>query len=556
MNWLVELLLNDSTAHTLLLIGAVITLGVLLGKLRFRGISFGIAGVLFAGIAVAQFRLPVNEPMLEFARDLGLILFVYTIGLQVGPGFFASLRREGLRLNLLALSVVAGGVLIAVGVHLLMKVPIAATVGILTGSVTNTPSLGAAQQALKEAANLSVALKQQAALGYAVTYPFGVIGTILSLVLLRLFFRVRINDEIAAYHRSQTRLFPAPATINLDVSNPQLDGQPLKTIFQVMQTEIVVSRLLHRGQVKTPTGETLLHLGDTLLAVSTPENLRKLRILVGEESATDLRTIPGRLVSSQIVVTHKGATGKSLADLQPRALYGVNVTRVNRAGVEFVPSPSLALQFADKLTVVGEESAIGQVAEKLGNSPRRLDLPDILPIFAGIVLGVILGSLPLRLPGIPVSVKLGLAGGPLIVAIVLSRLGHVGPVKAYISNSANLMLREIGIVLFLAAVGLRAGKEFVPTLIQGHGTNWMLYGALITLAPLLAVGIAARLFFKKNYLELCGLLSGSMTDPPALSFAHESTQSDAPAVTYSTVYPLVTFMRIVSAQLLVIFFAY
>jgi putative transport protein len=553
MNWLAELLLQNSTAHAVLVLALVISVGILLGKIRFFGVSFGIAGVLFAGIVAAHFQLGINEQIADFVKDFGLILFVYSIGLQVGPGFFASLRRQGMVINLLAAAVVFLGVAAAVLLRLLFSLPADAAVGILTGAVTNTPSLGAAQQALKDIAGPAAAVRQ-AGLGYAVAYPFGVLGVILAMALTRRIFRIGLEAEKEAFHQAQADIFPAPESMNLEVKNPQLAGQPLSVLAGVIQADIVVSRILRGKELFTPDQDTALQSGDVLLVVGQKSSLEKLRLLVGGESAVDLKKIPGQLIVRLILVSQKKVIGRSLAELQLRKRYGVNITRIHRAGIEFVPSPGVHLQFGDRLTAVGSQDMITQLAAELGNSLKELDIPEILPVFLGIIAGVLLGSLPLPIPGLPLPLKLGLAGGPLVMAILISRFGNIGRFSAYVPRSANLMLREVGIVLFLACVGLRAGADFVPTVVSGHGLLWLGCGALITLLPLLLVVFFARLVLKKNYLELCGLMAGSMTDPPALAFANGYTGSDAPAVTYATVYPLVTFLRIISAQVLVLFF--
>lgn len=553
MNWLVEIFLRDSTAHAVLVLALVISAGILLGKVRLFGISFGIAGVLFAGILAAHLQLSVNEGILDFVKDFGLILFVYSIGLQVGPGFFASLRRQGLAINLLAAAVVLLGVGAVVLLRLFFSLPAGVAVGVLTGAVTNTPSLGGAQQALKDIAAPALALRQ-AGLGYAVAYPFGVLGVILAMVLGRRFFGIGLEAEKQAFQQAQADIFPAPESMNLEVKNPQLSGRPLSLLAGVIQADIVVSRILRGRELFTPVRDTALQSGDVLLAVGQRASLEKLRLLVGGESAVDLKKIPGQLVSRLILVSQKKVIGRSLADLRLRQRYGVNITRIHRAGIEFVPSTGVHLQFGDRLTVVGSQDMIAQLAVELGNSLKELDIPEILPVFLGIIAGVLLGSLPLPIPGLPLPLKLGLAGGPLVMAILISRFGNIGRFSAYVPRSANLMLREMGIVLFLACVGLRAGADLVPTLVHGQGLSWLGCGALITLLPLLLVVVFARLVLKKNYLELCGLMAGSMTDPPALAFANGYTGSDAPAVTYATVYPLVTFLRIISAQVLVLFF--
>lgn len=553
MNWLTDIFLKDSTAHAVLILALVISAGILVGKIRVRGVSFGIAGVLFAGILSAHLGLGIDAATADFVKDFGLILFVYSIGLQVGPGFFASLQRQGLAVNLLAAAVVLLGVGLAVVLRLLFSLPAGALVGLLAGAVTNTPSLGAAQQALTEIAGGSAAAARQAGLAYAVAYPFGVIGVILGMILIRRAFRISLGEERTACEQAQAGAFPAPESMSLEVANPQLDGRPLSALAGVIQAEFVVSRILRGQEVFTPVQDTPLRKGDVLLVVGSRVVLDRLRLLVGQESAVDLRKVAGPLVSRHVVVSRKPVIGRTLSQLGLRRRYGVNITRIQRAGVEFVPSPSVRLQFGDRLTVVGGQDVVGQLAAELGNSPRQLDIPEILPIFLGMIAGVVLGSLPLPVPGLPMPLKLGLAGGPLLAAILIGRFGNIGRFSSYVPRGASLMLREVGIVLFLACVGLRAGAGFVPALAGGSGLAWLGCGALITLLPLALVAAFARLVLKMNYVELCGLLAGSMTDPPALAFANAHTGSDAPSVTYATVYPLVTLLRILSAQVLVLF---
>ncbi len=553
MNWLTDIFLTDSTAHAVLILALVISAGILAGKIRVRGVSFGIAGVLFVGILSAHLGLGIDAATADFVKDFGLILFVYSIGLQVGPGFFASLQRQGLVVNLLAAAVVLLGVGLAVALRLLFSLPAGALAGLLAGAVTNTPSLGAAQQALAEVAGGSAAAARQAGVAYAVAYPFGVIGVILGMILIRRVFRISLSEERTACEQAQAGIFPAPESVNLEVSNPQLAGRPLSALAGVIQAEFVVSRILRGQEVFTPVQDTPLRKGDVLLVVGSRAVLDRLRLLVGQESAVDLKKVAGPLVSRHVVVSRKPVIGRALSQLGLRRRYGVNITRIQRAGVEFVPSPAVRLQFGDRLTVVGGQDVVGQLAAELGNSPRQLDIPEILPIFLGMIAGVLLGSLPLPVPGLPMPLKLGLAGGPLLAAILIGRFGNIGRFSSYVPRGASLMLREVGIVLFLACVGLRAGAGFVPALAGGSGLAWLGCGALITLLPLALVAAFARLVLKTNYVELCGLLAGSMTDPPALAFANAHTGSDAPSVTYATVYPLVTLLRILSAQVLVLF---
>jgi len=555
MTWLFELVTHESVAHSILIIAFVVGVGIAIGKIKIFGINIGIAGVLFAGIAAAHFNIIVNKEVLEFLRDFGLILFVYSIGLQVGPGFFASLKKQGLSINMLAVGIVLLGIMMTLCVHFFFHVPMPTAVGIMSGAVTNTPGLGAAQQALNELPSIDATEKRLTGVGYAIAYPFGIIGIILTMLLVYRFSKINLSNELENFNKNQSSLFPPLENIGVEVKNPQLVGQPLHAINDVLQSDIVFSRMMHGQEVFTPTHQTLLSVGDILYAVGTKATLQKLILLVGNESHVDLKEVPSQLMVNRIIVTQKSIIGKTLGELRLRNRYGVNITRINRSGIEFVPNISVTLNFGDVLTVVGDNESLKQLAEELGNSIKKLEHPEILHMMIGIAAGIILGSIPIAFPGLSTPLKLGLAGGPLIIAILLSRIGRIGKLQVFMPNSANLMLRELGIVLFLACVGLKAGNQFIPTLINGSGLLWMAYGAMITIVPLLIVAFIARYIMKKNFLEICGLLSGAMTDPPALSFAGAFTNSEAPAITYATVYPLVTFMRIMGAQLLVLLFA-
>ncbi len=552
MNWILDLFTGHSIAHTVLVLSSAIALGAALGSIRVFGISFGIAGVLFSGLAFGHFKFTVNDEIIEFAREFGLILFVFTIGLQVGPSFFASLRKQGLKLNLLAASVVLLGVAIAVGIHFFAGTSIAAVVGLLSGAVTNTPGLGAAQQALKEALPNSPDAADISGMAYAVAYPFGVFGIILAMLIARAFFRVDIPKETADLEKEQAPAELIPNNFNISVTNARLQGQEVRALAGLVQADFVISRLLRSDKVMPVAADTRLELGDVLHVVCTRENAEKLAIVVGDISKLDVRTVPSTLTARNILITQKSAAGQTIRDLDLIERFGVTITRLHRAGIELVARAGMRLNFGDRVTVVGDEASIKNAAADLGDSLKALNHPNILPIFIGIILGVFLGSIPFRIPGVVAPVKLGLAGGPLLVAILLSRIGKIGPVVWYLPQSANLALREIGITLFLACVGLKSGGNFIATLTHGDGLLWMAYGAIITLLPLLIVGAIARMAFKLNFLSLCGLLAGSMTDPPALSFANQITASDAPSVTYASVYALVMFLRILTAQAIVL----
>jgi putative transport protein len=555
MTWFTELLTGHSTAHAVLILSLVVTGGVALGHLKVKGIGLGIAGVLFTGLAFGHFNLTVSDEVLEFVREFGLILFVYTIGMQVGPGFFAAFRKQGLKLNLLAMSIVLGGVAVATAVYFITGIPLSVAIGLLAGAVTNTPSLGAAQQALKEQLPGATDAGAMSGMGYAVAYPFGIMGIILVMLLVRAVLKIQPAKEASEFEEQQNADRPAPENYNFELKNPRLVGQSLPALASVLKVDFVVSRLLRGEEVVLPTRDTRLQLGDVLHIVCSPETMEKLSLLVGDVSSVDVRKIPSHLTARNILITRNDAVGKSIRELDLMKRYGVAITRVHRAGIELVASAGMHLNFGDRVTVVGDEPAIAQVAAELGDSMKQLSHPNVLPVFIGIILGVLLGSIPLKFPGVPAPVKLGLAGGPLLVSILMSRYGRIGPVVWYMPLSANLMLREVGIALFLACVGLRSGGKFFETLVHGDGLYWMALGAIITFVPLVVVGFVGRLVYKLNYMSLCGLLSGSMTDPPALSFANSITASDAPSITYATVYPLVMFLRILTAQALVIFLA-
>ncbi len=523
-----------------------------IGTVRFLGISLGIGGVLFSGLFFGHFGAALNEHVAEFVREFGLILFVYTIGMQVGPGFFSSLKRQGLQLNLLGATIVLLGIALAAAIHFWGKVPVPAVVGLFSGATTNTPALAAAQQALKDVVGLPPDAVTQPALAYALAYPFGILGIILTMLIVKLTCRVDPQSEAAQFLQQQAAATPKPMTMNIEVTNPNLDGLPLEKVPLYDDGGIVVSRVLHGNEVVVAQPDTIIHLGDVLLVVGPKEKLEEFKLVVGRETSTDVRRVPSRITTKRIVVTKKSAVGKTLDELETPRLYDVAITRVSRAEIEFTPTPDFRLQFGDTILAVGEENAIKRVAAELGDSPKQLNHPQMIPILVGIMFGVLIGSIPFYFPGVPAPVRLGLAGGPLLVAIVLSRIGRLGPLVWYMPISANFMMREIGITLFLACVGLRAGGRFVETLVQGDGFLWMLYGALITLIPLLIVAFFARLYMKINFASLCGVLAGSMTDPPALAFAGQITGSEVPYISYATVYPLTMLLRVLGAQALVI----
>jgi len=556
VSWILDVFLKDSVGQALLILCLVIVLGMILGSIKVFSVNVGVAGVLFVGLIFGHFGIKVNPVMTELARDLGLILFVYSIGQEVGPGFLASLRKRGLSLNLLAAGIVFTGGVLTLLLHWVGGIPMAAAAGLFSGATTNTPSLAAVQQALKLVPEYTDALGSLPGAAYAMAYPFGVVGIILVMVAFRVALRINTNKEAEELEALKEKERPRLSTITLEVQNPGLDGLPISKIFGIVGEGVVVARLLHGQDLQVvPRANTLVRLGDVLRAVGTLPQLEKMRTIVGAESSIDLKEFPSDITSRRVLVTQRAALGKSVQDLNLRELYDLVVTRIVRTGLEFSPRPGFRIQFGDVLMVVGKKEAIDRLAVDVGDSRERLDQPHIVPIFIGIALGVLLGSLPIRIPGMAVPVRIGLAGGPLIAAIILSRIGSLGPLVWYIPLSANLMLRNVGIALFLACVGLRAGDGFVGILLRG-GYYWILGAALVTVVPLILFSIAARLFLKLNFLSICGLLAGSMTDPPALAFANaQEPSSDGPSMAFVAVYPLTMLLRVFAAQALVLFFA-
>ena len=549
-----ELLFGSSTAHIIFILAVTIALGTLLGKVKLGGITLGVTWILFVGIALGHFGMGVDPKVLGFVKEFGLILFIYSVGMQVGPGFFASLKQNGLKLNMLSLCVILVCILVTCLIAALSDTSLVTMTGVMAGAVTNTPALGSAQQTYLDTMGTA---EPSIALGYAVAYPLGVIGLILALIVIRKVFRVDPVREDERLHEEHIIETHDPDRVTVVVTNPQLDGKKVWEVARLLNRTFVVSRVMKEGQPPLlADAQTLISLGDKVFFVSDPRDTEAVTAFLGRQiempqEAWDEQSRDSELVSRRILVTRSSINGKQLGALQLRNHFKVNVTRVNRSGVDLIASPSLALLLGDRVTVVGAESAIREVAGLLGNSQKRLREPNLIPMFIGILLGVLVGMIPFHISGIPLPVKLGLAGGPLIVAILLSRFGARFHLVTYTPISASLMLREIGISLFLAAVGLSAGPEFVSTLTSG-GLMWVWYGFLITVIPILVMGILGRLVFKFNYFELMGTLSGSMTDPIALSFVSSTSPNDIPAVSYSTVYPLTMFLRVVSAQILVL----
>ena len=557
MDWIKTLLFDtESIAHLLLLYSFVIAVGVLLGKLKFRGVSFGVAFILFTGIVVGHFGFTGNLKTIGFVQDFGLILFVYSLGLQVGPSFFTSFRQGGMRMNRLAVYLVLLNLAVAIGVYYLMfdrsnpdSFPM--LVGVLSGAVTNTPGLGAAEEALRQMGNTGVEI----ASGYACAYPLAVIGVIMVPMIVKLICRIKDNTEneqLANLEQADTSRKPKRQYI--EMQNDRLAGRTVVELRRIMNREFICSRLMHNGKVETPHRDTVVNLGDQLCIVSSEDDADAILAILGSHVDVEWDNVKGSepLVSRRIVVTKEKLNGKTLGELHLGSIYDVTITRVVRSGTELFASASLILQVGDRLTVVGKESSVTAVAQRVGNEMKRLDVPNIATIFIGIMVGVLFGSIPFSIPGIPTPMKLGLAGGPLIVAILISRFGYKLGLVAYTKASANMMLREVGIALFLASVGIKSGASFFETVTSGDGLIYMLGGLLITVIPVFIVALIARKRYKMNYYSILGLVAGASTNPPALAFANSQTEHDAPAVAYSTVYPLTMFLRILTAQLMVL----
>ena len=545
-------------ALTVSILALVAVVGLFIGNVKFRGVGLGIGGVLFGGIIVGHFvsqaGMTLSSDMLHVIQEFGLILFVYTIGIQVGPGFFASLRVSGLRLNLFAVLIVIIGGLVTAILHKLFDIPLPVVLGIFSGAVTNTPALGAGQQILRDLGT-PMAMVDQMGMSYAMAYPFGICGILFTMWMLRVIFRVNVETEAQQHESTRTNGGALIRTINIRVENPNLHNLAIKDVPILNGNKVICSRLKREETLKVPSPETVIQLGDLLHLVGQPADLHNAQLVIGQEVDTSLSTKGTDLRVARVVVTNENVLGKRIRDLHFKERYDVVISRLNRAGVELVASSDISLQFGDILNLVGRPSAIDAVANVLGNAQQKLQQVQMLPVFIGIGLGVLLGSIPVFVPGFPAALKLGLAGGPLIMALILGRIGSIGKLYWFMPPSANLALRELGIVLFLSVVGLKSGGDFIHTLVDGEGLSWIGYGALITAVPLITVGILARMLAKMNYLTMCGMLAGSMTDPPALAFANNlHPTSGAAALSYATVYPLVMFLRIITPQLLAVLF--
>ena len=531
MNWLQELITTPGIANTVLLYSFIIALGVWLGKRKIFGVSLGVTFVLFVGLLIGHLGFTVNSDILQFAREFGLILFVYSIGLQVGPGFFSSFKKGGMTLNMLAMMIIALNIGVLLVIYYTTSASMSDLVGVLSGAVTNTPGLGAAQQALEQ-----LGMEKEVsdiASGYAAAYPLGVIGIILSMYVIKMLFKINIDKESKKIEE---------------------ETEAKTTTMYFLGRNFVISRMKKKDEIIIPHSTTVIEEGDYLLVVLSQQDEEALEAIIGSKVDMDLEAIKAPVVSRRILITKPEYNGRTIGSLRLHLGYDLNATRVNRAGVDLVAAPNLSLQIGDRITVVGKLEDINRLADKMGNSMKRLNEPNMITLFVGILLGIIFGSIPFSFPGMSSAMKLGLAGGPLIVAILIGRFGYKFKLITYTSTGASLMLREIGICLFLASVGISAGENFVDTIVRGDGLWWVFWGFLITIIPLIITGIFARGYYKINYCSLMGLIAGSTTDPPALAYANKTANNDAPSVAYSTVYPLTMFMRVLTAQLLILIF--
>jgi putative transport protein len=540
-------------AEPILVISLTAIVGLLIGSIRIRGIKLGVAGMLFSGLLLGHFGLTLDPHLMAFLKEFGLALFVFTVGLQLGPGFFNSLKKDGLKLNLLAVTIVLSGAALIFGFgHYVLKWDMGVVAGVFSGATTNTPSLGAAQQAMSTTGNGDSA--SQAAMAYAVAYPFGVMGIILVMILIRVIFRIDPKQELLDLKQQLSQGIREPQRASLMVENPNLSGVAIRNIPGLGDDGVVVSRIRRRDEkeVGIATAETTLQIGDVILAVGSPEQLERAALSIGKRVDEDLRKAPGNVIAKRVIVTHKEMIGKTIAATRISERFGVTVSRVSRQDMILTAMPDLKLQFGDMLNLVGEESAIEQAGKAVGNSVHQLNETSFASIFIGITVGILFGLYPWNLPGVPVPLRLGLAGGPLIIAILMGRLGRIGPLVIHMPINANTAVRELGIIFFLACVGLGAGGKFVETAFSTTGLQWMAMGAVVTTVPLLIAGYIGRKVMRINYLTLSGVLAGSMTDPPALAFSTKLTQSDYPSLAYANVYPLTMLLRILVAQIAVL----
>lgn len=562
MDWLGDLVLGASSgpsiSHSIFLLAIIIAIGIQLGKLKICGISLGSTFILFVGIICGQCGLSMDPATVSFLRDFGLILFVYAIGMQVGPGFFSSFKKGGVTLNMLAISIVLLGAIITLVIHFVTGIDVNTMVGIMSGAVTNTPGLGAAQQALKDMGKAASA--DTMAMGYAVAYPLGVVGIILSMIIIKYIFKVNFNKENEDIAAESQNMEHSATPLSLEVLNPAIFGKSIVQITSLLgHRHFVVSRYYNSSTEEFGIAEprTVLNEHDRIFVIIDSTDVETVTTFIGKQiqmERTQWVRSNSKFINRRILITKPEINGKRLGELQLRKLYGINVTRVNRSGLDLVAAPGLILQIGDRVNVVGTESTIASVENVLGNSMRRLNQPNLVTIFIGITLGVILGSIPIAIPGLSQPFKLGLAGGPLIIAILISRFGYKWKLITYTTQSANFLLSELGISIFLACVGINAGHGFLDTIVNQGGLAWVGYGFLITFLPLIIIGTIARKIFKVNYFTIIGMVSGSMTDPPALAYANSTTSNDAPAVGYATVYPLTMFFRVLIAELIILIF--
>lgn len=555
-----ELFFGQGTGHSIMLLAFVIAVGLLLGKIKVKGVSLGSTWILFVGILLSHFGFRADSSLLHFLKEFGLILFVFSIGLQVGPGFFHSFKSGGLKLNLLAVALVIIGVVTTYIIHLVTGESLVTLTGVMSGAVTNTPGLGAAQQTYLDATAgsfvheiNSAEIASSLASGYAVAYPIGVLGVILVLMLTKTIFRIDLKKEEAEMNSRETGM-DSPQRLAFSIKNPAIFGKTILEVSHAIENKFIISRVYRDGKVSVPVASTVLHENDDVLVVTAQSSVDAVTMLFGEVIDMPKEVwdkIDESMAVRKVTITRTSMTGKHLKDLKIRTNYGVSITRVTRSGIDLVANPDMIVQMGDSLLVVGHDKDISQVAKFVGNSRTGLNHPNLIPIFFGIALGVLFGSVPIMIPGIPQAIKFGLAGGPLIIAILIGYFGPKLKITTYTTMSANLMLREIGISIFLAAVGLGAGETFVSSIVNG-GYWWILYGALITLIPTALISILGRIFFKLNFFQICGLVSGSCTNPPVLAFAQNAYGTDYTSVSYATVYPLSMFMRVLVAQILIL----
>ncbi len=555
MQWFVSLFTEESVAHTILVYCLIISLGMSLGKVRIKGISLGATFVLFAGLALGYFNLHINPQTLDFLKNFGLILFIFSVGLQVGPGFFSSFKKGGLRLNGLALLIVVLGIGTTIGLYYLLqeRVSMPMMVGIMSGAITNTAGLGAAEEALGQVCEMSNTPLEPISLGYAVTYPGAVLGTILVMVLIKAIFRIDTNKETELLNQKQNTE-DKPDILTFRITNEAIEGLTLAEVKSKFGHQAIATRLYNGEKVIIPHADTILHKGDIILIVTRDANADNLGQLLGENIEYEWHDNERDLVSRRIVVTRGNINGKTIGDLHLRSAFNVNITRINRAGINLLARPDLVLQVGDRVMVVGPQDGIRHAEKILGNTLKKLNEPPIVTIFVGILTGILLGSIPIYFPHLPMPAKLGIVGGPLIIAILLGRFGYKLHLITYTTVSANLMLRELGLCLFLASVGLISGQGFIENIFSMQGLTWLLCGFAITIIPALIIGIIAR-FDKTNYFTICGLIAGAHTNAPPLAYANSLSDTDEPSVAYSTVYPMVTFLRIIAAQFMILIFA-